>query len=270
MARSRNIKPGFFHNDDLAELPPLDRLLFAGLWTIADREGRLEDRPKRIKAQVLPYNDHDVDQALDRLAEGPDPFVVRYQADGVTYLQITGFARHQNPHRGEAKSVIPPPAAESAPDEHSTRTVLAPDEHHTSTLSAQEEPRSGTGSGVKGIRLRESGIRDHRDEPAEAPDPFDSITDPELQSLVRGWLSYRREQKFNSLKSAALTRLATKFSDQAEEYGLEALRQAVDDAMASGHQSFDCARGSPNGRVNGHTNGKPKPRNALEIMEARV
>ena len=49
MARARNIKPGFFKNEFLAEMPCEVRLLFIGLWTLADREGRLEDRPKRIK-----------------------------------------------------------------------------------------------------------------------------------------------------------------------------------------------------------------------------
>ena len=64
MARSRNIKPGFFLNDDLAECEPLARLLFAGLWCIADREGRLEDRPKRIKIEVLPYDNCDVNISI--------------------------------------------------------------------------------------------------------------------------------------------------------------------------------------------------------------
>ena len=44
--RARNIKPGFFKNDALAELDFAGRLLFIGLWGIADRAGRLEDRPK--------------------------------------------------------------------------------------------------------------------------------------------------------------------------------------------------------------------------------
>lgn len=57
MARSRNIKPAFFFNEQLAEVAPLGRLLFIGLWTIADREGRLEDRPRKIKAEVLAYDD---------------------------------------------------------------------------------------------------------------------------------------------------------------------------------------------------------------------
>ena len=41
MARARNIKPGFFRNADLAELTFEARLLFIGLWTLADSEGRL-------------------------------------------------------------------------------------------------------------------------------------------------------------------------------------------------------------------------------------
>lgn len=124
MARARNIKPGFFSNDRLAEINPLGRLLFAGLWTIADRAGRLEDRPKKIKAEVLPYDDCDADAMLDELA-GKD-FLLRYQADGKRYIQIINFAKHQNPHKKEAESTIP------APDEHRASSVPEPEKEHTS------------------------------------------------------------------------------------------------------------------------------------------
>jgi hypothetical protein len=70
MARARNIKPGFFLNDELAECEPLARLLFAGLWCIADREGRLEDKPKRIKVEILPYDDCDIDYLLKYTKRG--------------------------------------------------------------------------------------------------------------------------------------------------------------------------------------------------------
>ena len=62
--RARNLKPGFFKNEDLAELPFEGRLLFAGLWCLADREGRLEDRPKRIKAEIFAFDSVDVDKLL--------------------------------------------------------------------------------------------------------------------------------------------------------------------------------------------------------------
>lgn len=119
MARARNIKPAFFMNDELAEIDPLGRLLFIGLWTIADREGRLEDRPARIKVETIPYDNCDVDELLNELAKRD--FIRRYEVDGVRYIQVTNFSKHQNPHRNERQSEIP------APDLHSTSTVQAPD-----------------------------------------------------------------------------------------------------------------------------------------------
>ena len=140
MARARNIKPGFFTNDVLAELPALTRLLFAGLWTIADREGRLEDRPKKIKAEVLPYDECDPDAMLEALqASG---FIRRYTAAGKAVVQILAWDKHQNPHVKEAASTLPemgnPDAStEQAPDKHSASTVQAPDED---SKAGQPEP----------------------------------------------------------------------------------------------------------------------------------
>jgi hypothetical protein len=122
--RSRNIKPGYFKNEELAECDPLARILFAGLWCLADREGRMEYRPKRIKAELLPYDDVDVKKLLNQLLKYE--FIVIYEADGQQYLTIPKFTDHQNCHIREAESTIP------APDEHSASTVQAPDEHGSS------------------------------------------------------------------------------------------------------------------------------------------
>lgn len=115
MSRARNIKPGFFRNDLLAECDPLARILFAGLWCEADRAGRLEDRPKRIKAECLPYDDCDIEALLEQLSERG--FIVRYQHGADRYIAIPKFAEHQNPHKNERDSSIP------APDKHSASTV---------------------------------------------------------------------------------------------------------------------------------------------------
>ncbi len=56
MARTRQISPKFFKHEDLCALSPLHRLLFEGMWCEADREGRLEDRPRRLKAEILPFD----------------------------------------------------------------------------------------------------------------------------------------------------------------------------------------------------------------------
>lgn len=117
MSRARNIKPSFFTNDALAECPPLARLLFVGLWTIADREGRIEDRPKRIKAEVLPYDDCDCDELLATLES--HGFIARYAANNNKYIQVVSFSKHQNPHLKEAASTIP------APDKPGANTIPA-------------------------------------------------------------------------------------------------------------------------------------------------
>ncbi len=107
MARARNIKPGFFLNEDLAELHPLTRLMFIGLWTISDFKGCIEWRPKRVKLQTLPYDDHDIETAADNLAKAG--FLARYKVDGKRYVKIINFVQHQNPHKQEreAGSSIP-------------------------------------------------------------------------------------------------------------------------------------------------------------------
>ena len=58
MSMKPRIPHEFFINDDLGDLSPLHRLLFLGLLALsADDDGVLEDRPRRIQAQVLPYDD---------------------------------------------------------------------------------------------------------------------------------------------------------------------------------------------------------------------
>ena len=143
MARSRNIKPGFFTNEILVELPFAIRLLFIGLWTLADREGRLEDRPKRIKMELFPCDEIDVDASLQSLHE--NGFIRRYEVDGERYVSIVNWHKHQNPHVKEAASIVPPPP------EHHTSTILAPCQHDTGTMPAVLIPDSG-------ILIPDSGI----------------------------------------------------------------------------------------------------------------
>jgi hypothetical protein len=115
MARARNIKPSFFTNDALAECDFPARILFIGLWTIADRSGRLYDRPKKIKAEILPYDNCDIEKLLNQLVA--NGFIVRYKIENDSYIQIHNFEKHQNPHVKESESTIP------APDKHHTSPV---------------------------------------------------------------------------------------------------------------------------------------------------
>jgi hypothetical protein len=105
--RARNIKPGFFENEKLSELSPYARIIFCGLWCYADREGRFEWRPKRMKALILPYNDVDFNSELESLCA--ENFIIQYSTDGNDYGMIPNFLKHQKPHKNEKPSEIPPP-----------------------------------------------------------------------------------------------------------------------------------------------------------------
>lgn len=108
MARARNVKPSFFTSEQVAACSPLARLIFIGLWTICDRAGKLRDRPRKIKAELLPYEaEPDADVWLAELAKAG--LVLRYEVDGERYLKVLEFVKHQNPHPKEPPSEIPEP-----------------------------------------------------------------------------------------------------------------------------------------------------------------
>jgi hypothetical protein len=107
--RARNLKPGFFKNEELFKLGPWTMLCYAGLWLLADREGRLEDRPERIRGEIFPYRMRGVcvENMLTSLQHRH--FIVRYSVQGRSYIAIPSFRKHQNPNVKEAASTIPAP-----------------------------------------------------------------------------------------------------------------------------------------------------------------
>jgi hypothetical protein len=115
MPRIRNVKPDFFKDEDLAKLPFEARLFFQGLWIMADREGRLEYRPERLKIEIMPFDDVDVVSLCEKLynpkfAHRPNKhFIEIYAVDGEQYIQVIGFSKHQRPHHQEPPSRIPCP-----------------------------------------------------------------------------------------------------------------------------------------------------------------
>jgi hypothetical protein len=105
--RARYLKPDVFLDEELAEVPIPARYLYLGLMCAADREGRLEDRPRRIKGQIYVYDDLDAEEMLARLADAK--LITRYTVDGRKYIEIPAFKRDQRPHSNESASVIPEP-----------------------------------------------------------------------------------------------------------------------------------------------------------------
>jgi hypothetical protein len=161
MARIRTIKPEFFRHEQLAELPALCRLLFIGLWTLADRFGRLEDRPKRIKIEVLPYDSGDVNKMLDALAAAG--FIVRYVVGGQRLIAIPSFETHQRFTGKEA----------STPEYFPAPEIASVGKQQGNNGEAFETQQGNTGDSRNGVWSTEYGVLsvEGADAPTHTPTP---------------------------------------------------------------------------------------------------
>jgi hypothetical protein len=95
---------------------------------MADRRGLIEDRPKTIKIEILPCDNHDVDDALDELEAAG--LISRYLGDnGVKTLKILKFLEHQRPHHTESdnRNLVEPGESACLPGESASEPALIPD-----------------------------------------------------------------------------------------------------------------------------------------------
>jgi hypothetical protein len=149
MARSRNIKPAFFKNEILGQADPYLSLLFVSLWTLADRDGRLEDRPLRIKAETFPYREvSDFNGYLTQLEQ--HGFIERYKVGELAIIQVVNFRKHQAPHNTEKASELPEKPIDSLvtvkPPLKDVGLTQAkrPDSLNTDSLIPDNKPSSAT------------------------------------------------------------------------------------------------------------------------------
>lgn len=118
MARMRSLKPEYYADEELATKTDRNtRLLYPGLWGLADEHGRLRGNPAWIKGQIFPYDDDltpaDVDGMIGQLEAIKN--VVRYEADGAKYLYLPNLAKHQRLDTDKVPSKLPVPPVD--PDE---------------------------------------------------------------------------------------------------------------------------------------------------------
>jgi len=149
VARIRYLKPDFFKDEDIKDLPFWIRIFFAGLWCQADKEGRLEDRPERLKIEIMPYDKIDPEKALQELASqkrvSKRPYIIRYEDNGNHYIQILSWNRHQKPHHTETESIIPPPPSNLA--RQTSNGYITVNEPIDASNKSVQLPRNGDGEG---------------------------------------------------------------------------------------------------------------------------
>lgn len=107
--RIRTVKPEIWQNEKVGDLSRDARLLFLGLITMADDEGRFRARLPLIVGHVFPYDDDAAKRVPAWLREiEAEGLVVLYQVGGKPYGWLPGFSEHQRINRA-SESRIPPP-----------------------------------------------------------------------------------------------------------------------------------------------------------------
>ncbi len=110
MPRARNIKPGFFESEDPAKVGYPQRLLWIALWTLADREGRLECRPTTFKKYAFGFDIVSVEEVAKWVEDLHDAgLIILYPVGATRVIQVENFHKHQRPHYKDPASEFPAP-----------------------------------------------------------------------------------------------------------------------------------------------------------------
>ena len=98
MARKRMIDPGFYSDDKIIELDPVQRLLFIGMWNFADDEGVLKYSSKQLKARIFPADDIDHGTINEWLVNLNQVGLILFNADR-SLIKIKGWKTYQKINR---------------------------------------------------------------------------------------------------------------------------------------------------------------------------
>jgi hypothetical protein len=194
--RSRNIKPSTFANEILGTEDPFLTILFAGLWCLADKAGRLEDRPLKINVQVFPYRRFSpakIEALLDSLATFG--FIRRYSVEGQKLIQVVTFSEHQSPHKTEKESKLPAePLVSQGVEDLTVRDTLS----------------NGTSTEVECIGNQESGIRNQE---SEKP----------VEQIFSYW-----QNAFNHKRATLTLERRNAINGRLKKYTVEQIKLAID------------------------------------------
>jgi hypothetical protein len=165
MARIRSTKPEFWSDEDLATGASRDaRLLYMGLWNLADEHARLRGDPRYIKGQLFAYDDDltpaAVDLLLDELARLGK--AQRYRVGGGRYIFLPKLGAHQRLEPDKTPSRLPAPEdgdidpppplhrrsenvpdeSEKIPEESAQKRTVEDDRSVAGANTTAEQPRS--------------------------------------------------------------------------------------------------------------------------------
>lgn len=210
MPRIRTIKPEFFPSLSEQGVPLGARVLFAGMLTEADDDGRMIDSPKMLAGAVFPYDDditaRRVDGWLGVLEQRES--IVRYEANGKKCIALTNWHKHQRiSHASPSRLPGPPPE-------------LLPNDSGVGTEGVRPDLGSGSRKGNRDLGvLSKSSPKDSSMAPDVVGDALNRIAEREVVAAKQAGTLPRSEAGFRKHKLA----------EAQAHYGMTAARLVSED-----------------------------------------
>lgn len=141
MARKRMISPEIWASSSFAELSDFAKIVFIGLISNADDEGKGEADPALLKSTLFPRDEKkraaDVKTALSEIARSTSTLF--YSVEGKNYYILTKWKVYQKLDRPTPSKIPNPPDDESAGERGNCTQNRNLDEHPTSTRRNLDE-----------------------------------------------------------------------------------------------------------------------------------
>lgn len=142
MARKRMIDPSIWTDEGMAELTERQQLLYIGLFSNADDDGRLKGSPAALRL-ILPtfYGGvpvDDVEADIEAVTKAMRQ-LVRYEFDGRQYIAFRNFRQWQRIDK-PSPSILPPPPDESPQLPESSQSNQEPFDDSSSNVRGALPP----------------------------------------------------------------------------------------------------------------------------------
>ena len=145
MARRRMLDPGFWEDTRTKQLSIPERLLFLGMVSMADDEGRLLADPACLKARIFPYDKislSKIKRMRDKILQ-KNSNVLLFSENNVEYLAFKQWGVYQKPSHPQPSKFPPPP--DMPPSYNSRNDSLNDSSQKTESFTTSFAPRLGKG-----------------------------------------------------------------------------------------------------------------------------
>lgn len=116
MARQRFIWPTIWADPEFGRLKDSERILFIGLFSNADDEGRLLADPSYLRSIIWPYEDNLTGRKVrgirDAVVSSCDSICL-YEVDGIEYIALRKWESYQHPKYPKPSAHPPPPSSKN-------------------------------------------------------------------------------------------------------------------------------------------------------------